>query len=299
MLNVYEQVERNKRRSAIVVFSFVLFVFSFIWLVGKVLGSSSEIIIIATAFSLASAFTGYFWGDKMVLAISGAKPASKEKYFDFFTVTENLSIAAQIPLPKLYVIESPAMNAFATGRNPDHAVVCATTGLLKRLNRSELEAVIAHEVSHIIDYDMRLMTVVAVFVGMITLISDWFLRWSFFSSRDNDRRSVNPIVVVIGLISLILAPIIAKIIQLAISRRREYLADASAVKLTRQPQALISALRKLASDPIPLSQARPATAHLYITNPLKKKGGKFRKLASLFSTHPPIEERIAALEKML
>jgi heat shock protein HtpX len=170
---------------------------------------------------------------------------------------------------------------------------------LKRLNRSELEAVIAHEVSHIIDYDMRLMTVVAVFVGMITLISDWFLRWSFFSSRDNDRRSVNPIVVVIGLISLILAPIIAKIIQLAISRRREYLADASAVKLTRQPQALISALRKLASDPIPLSQARPATAHLYITNPLKKKGGKFRKLASLFSTHPPIEERIAALEKML
>jgi len=301
MLNVYEQVDRNKRRSAIIIAGFIIFVVGFIWVIGKILGSDPSLIIFAAIFSLLSSITSYFWGDKIILSLSRAKPASKEEYFDFYTAAENLAIAAQIPTPKLYVIESPAMNAFATGRDPEHAVVCATTGLLEKLNKSELEAVIAHEISHIVNYDIRLMTIVAVLVGMITLLSDWLMRMGQLGSRsdDDEDRQVNPVVLVIGLLMVILAPIAAKLIQLAISRQREFLADASAVKLTRQPQALISALEKLAHYNQPLLQANPATAHLYIVNPFTGMKRGLRRFATLFSTHPPIEERIENLKKML
>ncbi len=300
MLNVYEQVDQNKRRSAIIIAGFIAFVVGFVWLVGRILGSSQELIVFAAIFSLLSSAGSYFWGDRLILTLSRAKPASKEEYFDFYTAAENLAIAAQIPTPKLYVIESPAMNAFATGRDPKHAVVCATSGLLEKLDKSELEAVIAHEISHIVNYDIRLMTIVAVLVGMVTLVSDWLLRLGRVSARsDEEERSANPVVLAVGLMMLILAPIIAKLIQLAISRRREFLADASAAKLTRQPQALIRALEKLANYNQPLLQANPATAHLYIINPFGGAKRGLRRFASLFSTHPPIEERIEKLKMML
>jgi len=301
MLNVYEQVDRNKRRSAIIIAGFIIFVVGFIWVIGKILGSDPSLIIFAAIFSLLSSITSYFWGDKIILSLSRAKPASKEEHFNFYTAAENLAIAAQIPTPKLYVIESPAMNAFATGRDPEHAVVCATTGLLEKLNKSELEAVIAHEISHIVNYDIRLMTIVAVLVGMVTLLSDWLMRMGQLGSHsdDEEERRVNPVVLVIGLLMVILAPIAAKLIQLAISRQRELLADASAVKLTRQPQALISALEKLAHYNQPLLQANPATAHLYIVNPFTGMKRGLRRFATLFSTHPPIEERIENLKRML
>ncbi|MBU2591880.1 MAG: M48 family metallopeptidase [Patescibacteria group bacterium] len=302
MLNIYEQVDLNKRRSVLIVFLFAVFFTGFIWALGQLFDTSANIFIPAVIFSLASSLGGYFWGDKIVLNLSGAKPAERGDYFNFYTAAENLAIATQIPMPKLYIIESPAMNAFATGRDPKHAVICATTGLLENLNKSEIEAVIGHEISHITNYDIRLMTVVAVLVGVISIAANWALRINRVSGSRNsqgEKRSVNPVSLVISLLAIILAPIGAKLIQLALSRRREYLADASSVKLTKQPAELISALKKLTSSQAILATASPATAHLFIVNPLSgvKKG--VAKFATLFSTHPPIEERIAILEKML
>jgi len=298
MLNVYEQVDANKRRSALIIAAFIFFVVGFIWLAGKLLGADQGMIIGAAFFSLFSAISSYLWGDKIILSLSRAKPASRSDHFNFYTAVENIALAAQIPVPKLYVIEDPAMNAFATGRDPKHAVVCATTGLLENLNKSELEGVVAHEVSHIVNYDILLMTLVAVLVGMVTLLSDWLIRLTRFGSRDDNRERANPVALVIGLLALIISPLVAKLIQLAISRRREYLADAAAVKLTRQPQGLINALRKLAQT-APLRLANQATAHLFIVNPFRGMRGGLRRLAAIFTTHPPIEERIARLQKML
>lgn len=281
---------------------FSVFIIGFVWLVGFLLGSDRSIIFTAAIFSFAFSAGSYFWGDKVVLAISGARPATRKKYFNFYTAAENLAIAAQIPVPKLYVIKSPAMNAFATGRDPKHAVVCTTTGLLEKLNKTEIEGVIAHEISHITNYDMLLMTITAVLVGMVSLLSDWLLRASRFGfggRDDDDRRGTNPLALVFGLIALIVAPIAARLVQLALSRRREYFADASAVKLTKQPGGLISALEKLCDYNLPLATASSATAHLFIVNPFTNLRGGLRKLATAFSTHPPIEERIVVLKKML
>lgn len=296
MLNVYEQIDANKKRTGLIMAGFSFFVVGFIYLLSQLLESGPEMIFLACVFSLASSIGSYFWGDKIVLSISKAKPASKEKHYNFFTAAENLAIAAQIPTPKLFVINSAAMNAFATGRNPKNAVVCATTGLIENLNKSELEAVIAHEISHITNYDILLSTVVAVLVGMITLVSDWALRGSFFSSRKDDKNQ-NPAIVIVGLIAFVTTPIAAKLIQLALSRQREYFADATAAKLTRFPQGLISALEKLEKQTVPLRSATSATAHLYIANPFGSK--KLNSIAKMFSTHPPTKERIAALKKML
>jgi len=248
--------------------------------------------------SLLSAAVGYFWGDKIVLTISKAKPASKENYFNFFTSVENLSLAAQIPMPKLYVIESLAMNAFATGRNPSNAVVCATTGLLEKLSRTEIEAVVAHELSHIKNYDILLMTLVAVLIGTISLTSDWLIRGGMRRSGSNNR-SENPVIFIFGIMALIISPIIGKLIQLALSRQREFFADSRAVKLTRQPSGLISALKKLDQSQTPLNFTNSATAPLYITNPFKKTTKGLSKINNLFSTHPPIKERLNRLEKMM
>jgi len=300
MLNVYEQVDANKRRSAIIIACFVLFVIAFVWVVGQVLGSDPSMVIFAAIFSLASSFTSYYWGDKIILTISGAKPANRDDFFDFYTVAENLALAAQIPIPKLYVIKSPAMNAFATGRDPKHAIICTTTGLLEKLDRSELEGVVAHEISHITNFDIRVMMIVAVLVGMVTLLSDWLMRMLWYRGGEREeRKQGNALVMLVGIITLIVSPLIAKLIQLAISRRRESLADASAVKMTRFPQGLISALEKLATSNIPLVSANQATAHLYIINPFKGMKKGFHSFAILFATHPPIEDRIAVLKKML
>jgi len=300
MLNVYEQVDANKRRSAIIIACFVLFVIAFVWVVGQVLGSDPSMVIFAAIFSLASSFTSYYWGDKIILTISGAKPANRDDFFDFYTVAENLALAAQIPIPKLYVIKSPAMNAFATGRDPKHAIICTTTGLLEKLDRSELEGVVAHEISHITNFDIRVMMIVAVLVGMVTLLSDWLMRMLWYRGGEREeRKQGNALVMLVGIITLIVSPLIAKLIQLAISRRRESLADASAVKMTRFPQGLITALEKLAASNIPLVSANQATAHLYIINPFKGMKKGFHSFAILFATHPPIEDRIATLKKMI
>lgn len=292
MLNVYEQISSNKRRSALIIILFVGFIVGVSYLISYTF-NLTDLLPLAIVFSLSSSAISYFWGDRLVLALNQARPATREKYFDFYTVAENLSLAAQIPAPKVYVIDSPAMNAFATGRDPQHAVVCATTGLLAKLNRTELEGVIAHELSHIKNLDTRLMTIVSILIGSLSILINLASRSLYFRDRDDDNRNSN-LLILIGFLMIIFAPIIAQLIQLAISRRREYFADASAVLLTRQPQGLITALKKISQDPHPFHQASTATATLYIHNPFS-----LNKIATLFSTHPPIPDRLKALEAML
>lgn len=298
MLNVYEQIDRNKRRSVVVIVLFAVFIALTVFILGRAFGYDSSFVGIALIVSGISSFFGYWYSDKIVLGISGARPANKSEDSLFRQVAENISIGAGIPLPKLYIIEDSAPNAFATGRDVDHAVVCATTGLLDKLDRTELEGVVAHEISHIRNYDMRLMSVVAVLVGMITLLGDWLLRSRFRGrSRNNDENgNLGAILMILGIVFALLSPLIAQLIQLAISRRREFLADAGSAMITRQPSGLISALKKIASDREPLEAANKATAHLYIVNPFKDNQKNLGWLASMFNTHPPVAERIKALE---
>jgi len=245
----------------------------------------------------------YYYSDKIVLAASRAKPVKKEEYPHLFHVVEGLAIAAGIPKPRCYVIQDSAPNAFATGRSPDNAVIVVTTGLLEKLNRTELEGVIAHEMSHIKNYDILVMTLAVVMAGVVVLLSDWILR-SFFWGGGRRRRSSSSgkgsggsVLVAAALVLAVLAPLFSQVIRMAVSRKREYLADASGAMLTRYPPGLASALRKLAADRDPLEAANKATAHLYIINPLKA-GRRESAMARLFSTHPPIEDRIKRLEEM-
>lgn len=294
MLNVYEQISDNKLRSNLVVGGFILFVIFAAYALSYAFNIEG-VLPLAIGFSVISSLVSYFAGDKIVLSLNGAKPADRKQHFDFYTATENLAISAGLPKPKIYVIDSPAMNAFATGRDPQNAVVCATTGLIKKLDRTELEGVIAHELSHIKNYDIRLMTMVSVLIGTLSILINMTQHSLYFGGgRDRDDNRSGNALAIIGFIMIIFAPIIAQLIQLAISRRREYLADASSVMMTRQPSGLISALKKLASDRNPQTFASTATAPLYITNPFKGN-----KLASLFSTHPPLEDRIKKLEEMM
>jgi heat shock protein HtpX len=240
----------------------------------------------------------YWFSDKIVLGLSGAHEIKKEENPELYNIVENLSITAGLPMPRVYVMEDPALNAFATGRDPKHAVVAATRGLLQRLNKTELEGVIAHELSHIGNRDILLSTVVVVLVGFVALLSDFFLRFSFFGghrSRDNEGKGgqLGAVLAIAGIILAILSPLIATLIQLAISRKREFLADADGALLTRYPEGLASALEKISADPRPLAAANKATAHLFISNPFKGK-----KISSLFLTHPPAEERIQILRGM-
>ncbi len=311
MVNVYEAVDANKRKSWIIIIGFGIFVALVVYILSNAfayyfgyeasgLGITGMALIVSGLMSFAS----YYWSDKIVLTLSHARPADRKKDFLFYTVTENLAIGAGVPKPKLYVIDDPAPNAFATGRDPDHAVICVTTGLLEKLNRTELEGVVAHEMSHVRNYDTRLMSVVAVMVGMIALIGDWFLRASFWGRgrrRDSDEGgNIGAIFMVLGLVFAILSPIVAQLIQLAVSRRREFLADAGSVELTRQPEGLIRALQIISLDPNPLKEATKATAHMYIENPFKEKDhGAVGWFANMFNTHPPVSDRIKALQKMM
>jgi heat shock protein HtpX len=308
MQNIYEAQSANKRKSVLIVVLFMVFTAITVYVLSGAfavymgyepggLGFAGIALIISGLIS----FGSYWYSDKIVLAISKARPADRSKEFDFYTVAENLSIGTGMPKPKLYVIEDTATNAFATGRDPEHAVICATTGLLQKLNRTELEGVIAHELSHIRNYDIRLMSLVSVMVGTVALMADWFLRisWRGGRGRDRDKSQLGAIFLVLGLVFAVLSPIIAQLIQLAISRRREFTADASAIAITRQPQGLASALQKIASDHEPLEAANKATAHLYIENPFKEKiQGSVGWFAKMFNTHPPIEDRIKALQNM-
>lgn len=307
MINVYEAVDANKRKSWLVVTGFVIFVL--LASVGIARGIAAyygyqatglEFTGIALIISGIMSFASYYWSDSIILNLSAARPSDKRRDFQFYTVAENLSLAAGLPMPKLFVIDDTAMNAFATGRDPAHASVCATTGLLAKLNRTELEGVIGHELSHIGNYDTRLMAVVTILVGLITLLGDWLLRASWFGgrSRSDEDRGSGAAFMVLGFVLALLSPIIAQIIQLAISRRREFLADASSVKLTRQPSGLISALKKLGADKEPLEAANKATAHLYIINPLKNRHDAIGWFSGLFNTHPPLADRIKILEQM-
>jgi len=297
-MNPYSQIAYNKRKTFLILFLFIALFSGFFYLIGYYTQSATQFLFLGLIFSLFSSFIGYFFSDKIVLFTVGAKPADKKKYFDFYTVTENLAIAAGLPMPKLYVIEDPSPNAFATGRNPKNAVVCVTTGLLQVLDRSDLEGVIAHELSHIKNYDILLASVVSVLVGTIALVSEWFWRGFWWQrSNDQNRKNANPLILFLFVLTLILLPLVATLIQLAISRRREFLADASAVLLTRNPQGLIDALKKIALNSTPLTHATSSTAHLFIINPLSSKKVS-SWLTNLFNTHPPIEERIKILQQM-
>ena len=300
-MSVYQHIASNKRKSFAIVLGFLAFTGLSVYVLMRAFGYGLEAMGFALIVSGISSFVGYWYSDKVILTMSGARPADRERDFMFYTVAENLSLVSRLPMPKLYVIEDTAMNAFATGRDPEHAVVVATTGLLDRLDRSELEGVIAHEFSHIQNYDIRLMSVVAVLVGLIALLADFFLRFGGMGGRsrdDNEKNGAQAFFIVAGVVLALLSPIIAQLIQLAVSRSREYLADASAAKLTRQPSALASALAKLDHDHEPLEAANKATAHLYITNPLKNQHSAVGWFAGLFMTHPPISERISRLKSM-
>lgn len=254
-----------------------------------------EILFIAVVVSVVMNIASYWYSDKIALSVSRARPASREEFFDLYTVTENLSITAGLPMPKIYVMHDDAPNAFATGRDPKHAAVAVTTGLLARLSRTELEGVIAHELSHIGNRDILLSTVVVVLVGLLSLVSDFFIRASIFGGGSRDRGQAGGVIAIIGVLLIVLSPIIASLIRLAISRKREFLADASGALLTRYPEGLASALEKISQYDGKLRSATHATAHLFIANPFGGTREKTGSLARLFLTHPPVEERITAL----
>lgn len=281
--------------------AFIAFVVLVAWVLAEALGYGPSIAGWALILSGLMSLGGYYFSDKIILKLSSAREASRKRDFNFYTVTENLCIAAQLPLPKLYVIEDSAMNAFATGRDPEHAVVVTTRGLLDKLDRTELEGVIAHELSHVRNYDIRVMALVTVLVGVITLLADWFLRASFLGGRgkrSEKGRQAAAIITIAGLLLALLSPLIANLIKLAISRRREFLADASGVQLTKFPDGLARALEKISKDKEPLEAANKATAHLYISNPLKNKHDAIGWFAGMFNTHPPLPKRIAILNAM-
>ncbi len=295
MATLYTHKDANIRRTWFLITLFLILIIGLGWVFSYQFNSPT-VLIIAVIFSVLMSFTSYWYSDKIVLAISKAKEIKKKDYPELYRIVENLCITAGLPLPKIYLIEEMAPNAFATGRNPKHAVVAVTKGLLEKLDRTELEGVIAHELSHIGNQDILLQTIVVVLVGLVILLSDWFLRWSFFGGRRRDSRGggqIAAIMAIIGIILAILSPLIAKLIQLSISRKREFLADADGALLTRYPEGLARALEKISQNRTPLRVANKATSHLYISNPFRGK-----KISKWFMTHPPIEERIKNLRGM-
>jgi heat shock protein HtpX len=294
---VYTEISRNKRKTALLITFFLILIiglgYFFSYMVDEPL-----LLPLAVGFSTLMSFVSYFYSDKIVLSMSKAREIKRTDDLELYRTVENLSIAAGLPTPKIYIIDDTAPNAFATGRDPKHAVVAITTGLRNKLTKQELEGVMSHELSHIGNYDIRLTTIIVVLVGIVTLLADWMVRISF---RGRRRGKGGGVILLIGLIFALLSPIAASLIQLAISRKREYLADASAALLTRYPHGLASALQKIAADKEPLEVANKATAHLYIVNPLKEHqeaGDKISWFANLFQTHPPIADRITKLRQM-
>ncbi len=293
---MYEDIRNNKIKTDIVVFGFILMVTLIIYFICMAFDLGTFSVVFAFTFSVISAWATYYNCDKIILSMSKARPATHEEDQKLVNILDTLMLSSGLTYkPKLYVVEDSQPNAFATGRNPEHSVICVTTGLLEKLNYYELEGVIAHEMSHIKNYDIRLSAVVTVMLGLIVMLSDIFSRWTFRSSRKDNDSNGNPILMIIGLVLLILAPLFGQLMQLAISRRREYLADATAVEFTRNPDGLISALSKLDEDPDELEVANSSTAHMYIVCPLKSKK---KKTSSLFSTHPPIADRIEAIRNL-
>jgi heat shock protein HtpX len=298
---IYDQIDRNRRTTWLLLVGFVALASIMVVAVDIVLGLPYALIPVLIAFAVAYAIFSYYSSTRITLAISQAHEVTKGQEPELLRTVENLCIGAGLPAPKVYVIEDSSPNAFATGRDPDHAVVCVTRGLLNKLDRLELEGVIAHELSHIGNYDIRLMTVVVVLVGLIALMADLMLRFTFWgagsrsSNRGKGGGGAAVLVYAVAIVAIVLTPIVAQLIRFALSRQREYLADASGALLTRYPEGLARALEKIAADPDPLEAANKATAHLYINNPLREHKSF---LNNLFATHPPIEERIALLRAM-
>ncbi len=302
-MTAYTQVSSNKLKTWLIMFFFAAFLTAVIFIFASAWGFDFPSALSFSGFALILAgvmnFISYYNSDKIVMAISAAKQIQKKDNPILFRTLENLSIASGLPIPKVYIIDDSAPNAFATGRDPQHAAIAFTTGILSKLNKLELEGVAAHELSHVGNYDTRLMTIVSILVGTIALAADFFLRMSFFSRNDrDDDRGGNAIFMVLGIVMAILAPIVATLIQLAVSRKREYLADASGALLTRNPDSLADALLKISKDTEPLEVANKATAHLYISNPIKNQKGAITLFANLFNTHPPIADRVKALRAM-
>lgn len=293
---MYSAITQNKRRTILLIIIFIAIIVGLGYLYDYLYGYGRGGLVGALALSLLMTLTSYYSGDKMALWVSGAKPIEKTANPYLYRIVENLCIASGLPMPKLYIMPEPAINAFATGRDPKHASVAVTTGALEKLENEELEGVLAHELSHIKNYDIRVMTIVVMLVGAIALLADWMYRIHFFGGRGRDRdRGVHPLFALIGFALMILAPLIAQLIKLAVSRQREYLADASGTLLTRFPEGLARALEKIASDNRPVARATEATAHLYIANPF---GNSHKWLTRAFSTHPPVEERVKRLRTM-
>jgi len=293
-ISFYDQISRNKWKSFFLIFVIFLVFLIFGFVIGKIFGGDYFfiIMIVSIIISILYIWLGYYNSDKIALASVNAKPAEPRVYREYHNIVEGLTLASGMPKPRLYVMENPNINAFASGRDPKHAVIAVTTGALQKLNKHELEGVLGHELSHIANFDIRFMTLTAVLVGMIAIASEIFLRSLWFrGSGDRDNRG-NAILMLIGLVLAILAPILVQLVQFAISRKREYVADASAVKFIRSPTGLINALKKIKNEnTIPSKNISKAIAPLFISNP-------FKKLGSLTSTHPPLESRIQILEKM-
>lgn len=296
---MFEDIKKNKIKSWFIVLLFLAFIAVIVYYICMALDLGELSIIIAMIFAIVSTWGSYYYSDKIVLKLNNARHATREEDLKLVNILDSLVISAGLPeKPQLYVIEDAQPNAFATGRNPKHAVICVTTGLLEKLDYYELEGVLAHEMSHIKNYDILLSAVVSVMVGFVVILSDWFTRISFYGGRrgrdgDNDNNG-NAIIMLIGLIFLILAPIFGQLMQLAISRKREFLADATAIEFTRNPDGLISALEKISADPNELKVANKATENMYIANPFRNK----KKSSDLWSTHPSTEARIEALRNL-
>jgi heat shock protein HtpX len=294
MATLYAEKDKNIRLTWVYITGFLVFVIGVGFVFSQAMHSSA-ILYGCVLFSVLMSVGSYWWSDKIVLSMSGAQPVAFEDNKELYRIVENLAITAGLPMPKIYTIDDTAMNAFATGRDPEHGVICFTTGILSRLDKAEIEGVAAHELSHIGNRDTLISTVVVILVGFVALLADWFRHWAFFGGnrdREGDGR-LQFVFLIVAIVLSILAPIAATLMQLAISRKREFLADASGALLTRYPEGLASALQKLSGDTEPLEAANRATASLYIANPFKGN-----KVAKLFMTHPPMEERIAALRDM-
>lgn len=297
MSTLYSQAEANTRKTWFLITGFLVFIILIGYLFSYLL-EDSFILIIAVVFSIVTSFTSYWYSDKIVLAMAGARLIERKDNLELYRLVENLCIASGLPLPRVFIIEEAQPNAFATGRDEKHAVVAVTRGLLEKLDRPELEGVIAHELSHIKNRDMLLGTVIVILVGIVAMLSDLFLRISFHGGgRRDSRGSGGGLIIILGILAAVLAPITASLIKLAISRKREFLADASAALLTRYPDGLARALEKISTDHTPLKKVNNSTAHLYISSPLRGEQSQ-SWFTKLFMTHPPVEERLRALRGM-